>query len=241
MTIKITLVLLLSGVVLVQAQKIDGVYFGEIITPRNALFIESNNGLLKGSLYLNDNEKLEVTGSIGGDTLQLDIRQTPLAILSLRGELKEKSIKLFYLSGGKKNTKEVFKISDRLRINIKDLFSEKYDALLLGSWVNIESVSRHGTITKDKNNCIITYSLHGNGRFKAINFPVQVSDDLLTVDIDWETKNDELTQVFTKDVVVDGKMIERIVQPPVVSKYKFKNDTLILMYPSGGQEWYKRK
>lgn len=215
------------------AQRLEGVYFGKLISERNALLIKKvSQEDVVGSVYLNKDKKIDFTGKYTGHLLEISLPLQEGNLLVLQGRIERG--KLIFHSLSRKSEEELmalYKVTSKANISIEDLFSEMHDPLLLGKWENIKSFSKNGEQRVSENKVSQEFDLNGLGLYQMKNLNMDIfkgNENSIRQEIRWSTERNELVIVF--------KLTDEMVR----STYSIKSDTLIIKDTGGAVSFYKR-
>lgn len=212
------------------AQKIDGVYYGEIVSPKNVLVVSVQGDKVNGIVYLNEKDSVNLKGEHADRVLTGKIRVDGKKI-ELSGTPERNAMWLVILP----DTSRRFlnKISNKVSYKISKLFSSTHDPMLSGRWELIKSVDKFGNESDGKNS--VTYDLSGNSVVQIIKIPSNVRRNEFMTDTQllsmrmpgkWETLGDDLVE--TK-MIGPNEMISH-------SRYIVRKDTLFIYLNNRGEQ-----
>jgi len=224
-------------------QKIQGIYVGNILSDRNVLLLAMDkNAQVTGIIYLNRNEHLNFKGTYAKPQLRGLIVIDAIKSISIEGNLKGNNLHITFIDSVGIRMCYAHKISPKASVDIDELYSDKYDFLLLGQWITFRkndpygnNITEHATLTYD-------LGLRGRGTAAIGDLPavIATSDGVLSTtgmappnwEIDWETQNGTLHVTnLVHNLSVDN-----------VYDYYIKNDTLITkLHFNGNTVLWKRK
>lgn len=133
--VQFVLFIFLPGILL--AQKLDGVFVGELITANNALVVTTKGATVDGSVYLNKYEKFTFMGNLKGDSVKGAFLVPGGAEVVLMGKQFTDSISAILYSH--ENPKHVVlrRISSNANYNLGRYFGDstlERDSLVVGKW-----------------------------------------------------------------------------------------------------------
>lgn len=132
----------------VHGQRIGGVYFGEIISEKNALVIRESEAGLTGLCYLDRTNKLNFTGTYIDEQLK-GVIQLKDGEVVVEGHLENGSLKLTYMLYEQGKTTSLVKFSSNDRYKISNVFSDNHDPMLVGKWETVKHLDKNGKDVTD--------------------------------------------------------------------------------------------
>lgn len=211
-------------------QKIDGTYFGEVITSKNIIIIKKNKSGVTGTIYLDVSTKIDFLGTYENHLLKFSIHYPGLIEMNIEGNLDKNLLKLTVDSSHIKKLKIVCKIDSKTNVEIQDMFSDKNDVRILGRWSLIKNIDRYGEIwqtSESKNIPQYNFQAKGISYVQFVNVSLEYS--FPKIDLTWSTQKDKLTIRLN----ASGEIF--------INSYLINTDTLIMKDPSGAVGYYKRK
>ncbi len=201
------------------AQKIDGIYIGNIISDTNVLLISTKDSLMFGSFYESANNKFPFTGIINRNEIRGLIQwNEPILIL---GKFSKDTLKGSIIYGNDTLRVVLNRVSKKLNYPIEKLYKNsksERDVNLIGKWVLIKMINPDGTQVKRYSDI---YEYLENGRFvffsiEAEQFKERMASGSKTFypELQWATNNG---WIFTISNL--GRMEQQ---------YVIRNDTLII-------------
>ena len=150
------------------AQGFYGAYQGSLVTDKNLLLIEEQDGYFHIKLFLSEKESIQVIGQISNQKLTFPLPQNEGDDLAVCAELSEDSNLLtlaFELEG--KNYSTLFeRITSPKRDLVKTFFDEantdSLDPRIIGNWVCYLSKDSTGKAETDKNHFTKSKAKTGN-------------------------------------------------------------------------------
>ncbi len=195
-------ILLVASPMKIFSQKLNGIYFGEIVSKKNALVIHDSSGFAIGFLYLNKSDRLNFSGTYNNGFLKGSIRLPNSSEFLLEGQLEKNLLKLIFSdNNGKKNKGLLFKVSSKAKLNVDYLFSEQYNPMLLGRWESIKHFERDGTESSDGKTAY-EFESNGRGYSQLVALPKDFApksdgppgfNPYKKLEMNWSTKEKELT------------------------------------------------
>lgn len=226
--LKITslLVLLIAGLdIETLAQKIKGVYFGNLISEKNALIISSSGDELTGLCYLNKTDKLNFTGSYIDKQLKGTIVLQDGSQVSLEGYLENGYLKLTYVMNNQQMSTSLVKFSSSNRSDPEDIYSERHDPSLVAKWDFVRQVEKDGSISSAAK-LILEFEPNGRKTSQVISVPPEFLNKLPAganpyhkAEFSWHTDGGKLSSAVrtTKGEMGGGTL-----------PYSVNNDTLTI-------------
>lgn len=228
------------------AQGFYGAYHGSLVTDKNLLLIEEQDGYTHIKLFLSEKESIQVIGQISTGKLTFPLPQNEGEDLTVCAELSEDSSHLtivFDLDG--KNYSTLFeRITSPKRDLVKTFFEEadnsSFDPRIIGDWVYYLSKDSTGKEVKDPiltkkpyvtsflKNGVVLYDLQMiRDVFKEYGY----SKPLEYTQIPKSTRSTSSKNRLT--ITVDGTTIEY--------QYEVASDFLKLITDIGSTQYYVRK
>ncbi|MBS1507024.1 MAG: hypothetical protein JSS79_10295 [Bacteroidetes bacterium] len=221
------------------SQKIDGVYFGYIVSERNALILKSSESSLTGTVYLNKMETCIFAGTILNNLLTGTVRLANGKEIVLEGELVNNSLIVKLSSNGIPSKKEFLnKISSSAKYNINKLFTEKQDPMLFGRWETIKETDSNGISIKD-GKVVLEFDGSGIEYVQIINLPDKLKEIGASLNYN---PHKRIEMRWT----TDGSKLHSTMKLPQGEKsdygfYVVKSDTLSIYATNGAVTIYKKK
>lgn len=254
---KIVVILSLACCQNLSAQKIRGVYHGEIITHNNVFSITSKGTVAIGSVYLNPYNKLSFLGNFTDGLLQGDIIDPNGDNKYLIGGLVNDSlfIKIIsYLDTSQVRFSWLARVSFNPKHDPTKLFDREateYDPKLFGSWLLKMTLDQNGVEnTKEiirNENIEYSYWEGGSSTFSS-NSLKRMNVSKYMPQRSWETKGNKLitTTIFPPLPVPSKPLPFALPTPPTgpvksISTYEIRNDTLIIFDKKGDRSVYIKK
>lgn len=228
------------------AQGFYGAYHGSLVTDKNLLLIEEQDGYTHIKLFLSEKESIQVIGQISNQKLTFPLPQNEGEDLAVCAELSEDSSLLtlaFELEGISYST-PFERIASPKRDLVKAFFdvaiTDSLDPRIIGNWVCYLSEDSTGKAEKDniltkksyitsfQKNGLVLYDLQmirdvfkENGYTKPLDY-TQIPK------ANWSTtSNNRLT------ITVDGTAIDY--------RYEVSSDSLKLITDIGSTQYYVKK
>jgi hypothetical protein len=130
------------------AQKLDGVFVGELITAKNALVLTTKGDKVNGSVYLTEYEKFTFMGNLSGDSLKGVILVPGGEEVVVMGRRFADSICATLHSNENPRRVTLHQISAKANHNLGRYFGEgtaERDALMVGKWYLVKSLMPDGS------------------------------------------------------------------------------------------------
>lgn len=228
------------------AQDIYGVYHGSLITDKNLLLIEEQDGQALIKLFLSEKETIQVFGQISNGKLTFPLPQNEGEDLTVCAEQSEDSAYLtitFELDG--KSYSTLFERIDSPKRNLVKTWFEEADTVsldprIMGNWVYYLSKDSTG---KDEKDNILTKKPYVTSFLKngVVLYDLQMIRDVFkeygyTKPLDytqipkstWSTSGNNRLKI-----TIDGTAIEY--------QYEVSSDSLKLITTIGSTQYYVRK
>lgn len=233
------------------AQNPDGVYAGEIITPKNMLVITTKRAKLGGQVYLSEFEKFDFLGAQIGDSLKGVILVPGGSEIVLLGKLFRDSLVAGIISDGQTKPVTLSKVSSSPKYNWRRYFGTEAplrDPLLVGKWNLVRHILPDGKEVDDK--YFYEYLSDGEMRPDVESLKRKMeesfrraalqtgSSNKYTFDprwipkMSWQTRGQKLITTSVSDLV--GQATHEYV-------YQVMNDTLTITNFKGGKEIFVRE
>lgn len=228
------------------SQGLNGAYHGSLVTDKNLLLIEEQDGHTLIKLFLSEKESIQVIGLISNEKLTFPLPQNEGEDLSVCAELNKDSslLTIAFELDGKSYSTLFERIASPKRDLVKTFFEEaKTDSLdprIIGNWVYYLSKDSTGKAEKDniltKKSYVTSFQKNG-----LVLYDLQMIRDVFkehgyTKPLDytqipkanWSTSsNNRLT------ITVDGTAIEY--------RYEVSLDSLKLITDIGSTQYYVKK
>ncbi|MBS1682402.1 MAG: hypothetical protein JST48_11870 [Bacteroidetes bacterium] len=218
------------------SQKIDGVYYGKIVSDKNAMVVTENGSRVSGVIYLNEKDTINFSGSYLDNVLKSSVRLKDKSELTLIGHFKYNSMWLVVLPDS--DQRFLNKVSRKTSYKISKLYSDHMDPMLLGRWESMRYVKPDGTVSIDNGKIASTYYDNNRMNVQILSIPRNAKKDnsitdsrLLSQRLEyyWETNGNELTEKPNSFNL------------NWVGKYIITKDTLIKYGNRGGYTIYKKQ
>lgn len=170
----------LSGLLLVGsnettlAQKIQGIYFGELISEKNTLVISSSGSELTGACYLNKTDKLNFSGTYNDKLLKGTIKLGDGTDVVLEGHIEDGTLKLNYSVHDEQKSTSLVKFSSRDRYDADDVYSDNHDPTLVGKWHCVQHTDVNGVTAPPDGKLVIEYLSNGIETMQLITVPAKL-------------------------------------------------------------------
>lgn len=221
------------------SQKMEGVYFGYILSERNALVIKSNGPSWTGSIYLNKTESLNVVGTIKNNLLTGSIRLSTGKEIFLQGELIKSSLSIKVSADNMPGIRHLLnKISSNEKYNMDRLFSQQYDPMLFGRWETIKEFDSYG-ISTEGGKVVLEFDSNGYESVQIITLPEKFKDvgsssannPFKRMEFRWSTEGNKL---YSTMKLLQGEKSD-------FGYYAIKSDTLYIYATNGAVTLFKKK
>jgi hypothetical protein len=187
----------------VHSQDFTGVYFGRIISSRNALIMEKKDTIITGYVYVNENEKLILQGTARKKEMTGKIRLTDSTEVTITGTEEKHSFRIQVTTvSGETWVSYLNKLSAKTRYNVPELFTTEFDPLLYGTWESLSDVYPNGKKGTGKSRD--EYFKDGRGRTQLLKAPEGVTSSTLhrsgpfpILDFVWQSKGETLSVTWT--------------------------------------------
>jgi hypothetical protein len=228
------LVLICSSNGTTLAQKIKGVYFGDLISEKNTLIIKASGSELTGACYLNKTDRLDFSGTYIDGHLEGSIQLQDGSNVTLEGRIEDGSLKLNCLINNEHKSTSLVKFSSNERYDLNDVYSDRHDPLLVGKWETVKAIDKNGVIVSHSKS-IEEFESNGRLTTQVITLAPELQgqvpsglDPHKKVELTWYTEGTILTRT-----VINGRY-------PASLPYAVKGDTLIV-YAAKNTVFHKRK
>lgn len=156
------------------AQKIQGVYFGELISEKNTLVISSSGSVLTGACYLNKTDKLNFSGTYDDKLLKGTIKLNDGTDVALEGHIEDGTLKLNYSIHDEQKSTSLVKFSSKDRYDADDVYSDSHDPVLVGKWHYVEHTDVNGVTAAPDSKIVIEYLPNGIETMQMITVSAKV-------------------------------------------------------------------
>lgn len=228
---------------ILDAQKLDGVFVGELITAKNALVLTTKGDKVNGSVYLTEYEKFTFMGNIKGDSLKGVILVPGGAEVVLMGKRFKDSISATLQSNENPRHVTLRQISSKAKYNLSRYFGEsspERDPLVVGKWNLVKLLKPDGS-EGIKSRYFYEYRADGEMNLDIVSLKAKLEEGWRKAGGKGKLKFDESMLPRNTWLTSGGKLITTSVSSAAgtsehVYTYQVKDDTLTIVNFKGGKE-----